>query len=107
MMKSRISASLVTFEPGVTSLITNGFMACVSKNERARLKACTATPRSVGCESWFGLTVGRSRVELDVMLTQPLDNGETGTVTMVPYRLLGSVFATRAAAVISNLGVDG
>ena len=84
MIYSKIASSLVTFKPGLASCTTKGFMAWVWKNERARLKACTASSRSVGWESWFGFMEGGSRVELEVMLTQPLDSGATGEQMIVP-----------------------
>lgn len=97
----KIASSLVTFESGTAYLTAIDFMACVSKKERARMKACTATSRSVGCESWFELTMGKSRVELEVMLTQPLDKADTGATMTVPYRLLGSELPTAVVAPIS------
>jgi hypothetical protein len=99
MMYLRMSSLLVTLAPGIDSWTTMGRMASVWKNDLERLKACTATSRSVGWERWFGLTRGRSRIELDVMLTYPRDSGDTGIVTMVPKRLLGSLPARDAALV--------
>ena len=64
--------------------MATGFSASVVKKERARLKAWTATSRSVGWESWFGLISGGSRVELEVMFTQPRERGVTGMAMTVP-----------------------
>jgi hypothetical protein len=66
-----MSSSLVKLAPGIVSLMTTDAIAFVAKKERARLNACIAIPRSAGWESWFGFTIGRSRVELEVMLVQP------------------------------------
>jgi hypothetical protein len=44
----------------------------------------------VGWESWFGFMEGGSRVELEVMLTQPRERGATGETMTVPNCLSGS-----------------